>query len=67
MNKSELNILKKTSVIILMMAFAFNLSAQKSKRQRNLNIKKIELGYPVPAIPFYHFIADLELAAILNY
>jgi hypothetical protein len=60
MNKSELNILKKTLVIILMMGFAFNLNAQKSS-PKELNIKKIELGYPVPARPFYHFIAHIEL------
>ncbi len=60
MNRSELNILKKTWVIILMMAFAFNLNAQKSGT-KELNIKKIELGYPVPARPFYHFIAHIEL------
>ena len=60
MNRSELNILKKTGVIILMMAFALNISAQKAS-VRELNIKKIELGYPVPARPFYHFIAHIEL------
>ncbi len=28
---------------------------------KNLTINHIELGYPVPAIPFYHFKAELEL------
>ena len=42
------------------MAFTFNLNAQKSN-VKELNIKKIELGYPVPARPFYHFIAHIEL------
>ncbi len=27
----------------------------------DLDISKIELGYPCPGIPFYHFRADLEL------
>ena len=26
-----------------------------------LKIKKVELGYPVPAIPYYHLSADIEL------
>ena len=34
---------------------------QKSKETKELNIKNIELGYPAPGIPFYHFKADLEL------
>ena len=61
MNKSELNLMKKASVIILMMAFTLSISAQKKASVRELNIKKIELGYPVPARPFYHFIAHTEL------
>ena len=35
--------------------------AQKTKVTNELNIKKLELGYPVPGIPFYHFKADIEL------
>lgn len=34
-------------------------SAKNSSKE--LNISSIKLGFPVPAIPFYHFIADLEL------
>jgi len=60
MNKSDFNILKKTWIILLMMAFAFNLNAQKSST-KELNIRNIELGYPVPARPFYHFIAHIAL------
>ena len=32
------------------------------EKQEALKITHIELGYPVPAIPFYHFKANLELA-----
>jgi len=32
------------------------------KKTDGLTIKNIELGYPVPGIPFYHFRAELELA-----
>uniref|UniRef100_UPI0032180FFE hypothetical protein n=1 Tax=uncultured Draconibacterium sp. TaxID=1573823 RepID=UPI0032180FFE len=32
-----------------------------TQAKEELNIKKIELGYPVPAIPYYHLKADLEL------
>lgn len=35
--------------------------AIKSVNARELEIEKIELGYPSPGIPFYHFIAELEL------
>lgn len=34
---------------------------QRSKSPSALNIVKLELGYPHPAIPFYHFKADIEL------
>jgi len=43
------------------MAVSFPSDAQKSKG-KELNITHIELGYPTPGIPFYHFKADLDLA-----
>ena len=61
MNKSMMDIMKKTFVILLTMTLALTLNAQKSKESKDLNIVKIELGYPCPSIPFYHFKADLEL------
>ena len=33
----------------------------KSSSAEKLNVKHIELGYPSPGIPFYHFKAELEL------
>jgi len=33
----------------------------KEKKEGKLEIHKIELGYPCPAIPFYHFIVELQL------
>ncbi len=36
------------------------LFAQKRKA-KELNITHIELGYPCPAMPFYHFLAEVEL------
>jgi len=33
----------------------------KEKKTGELKVNRIELGYPCPAIPFYHFIAELEL------
>ena len=48
-------------VCLLTMAFAILASAQKSAEGKELNITKIELGYPCPGIPFYHFKAELEL------
>ena len=35
--------------------------AQKSKEENVLNITSLQLGYPCPAIPYYHFIASVEL------
>lgn len=46
----------------LLLFLAFNLAfGQKSKSPAALNVVKLELGYPHPAIPFYHFMADVEL------
>jgi hypothetical protein len=61
MNKSKLYLLKRTFAILLAMTYALTINAQKSKEVKELNIKKIELGYPCPGIPFYHFKADLVL------
>jgi len=33
----------------------------KENKDKELVIHELELGYPCPAIPFYHFIAELEL------
>ncbi len=47
-------------LILAVITYSFGFS-QKSRETSQLNIKKIELGYPSPAIPFYHFRADIEL------
>ncbi|HPE76276.1 MAG TPA: hypothetical protein PLC80_09315 [Draconibacterium sp.] len=49
----------KTAILVGFVFVFFNVSAKEVTKE--LNIKHIELGPPVPAIPFYHFIADLEL------
>jgi hypothetical protein len=41
--------------------FLFIVSYAKPGKDKELKISKLELGYPCPAIPFYHFIAELEL------
>ncbi len=51
----------KTAILLGFIFIFFNASAKEVSKE--LNIKHIELGSPVPAIPFYHFIADLELPA----
>jgi hypothetical protein len=60
MKKSELHI-RKIFFLLIVMIFALQVNGQKSKDGKELNITKIELGYPCPGIPFYHFKADLEL------
>jgi hypothetical protein len=54
---------KKTLVILIILSSTDSGSvyAQKSKEGGNLIIKSIELGYPSPGIPFYHFKAEIEL------
>jgi hypothetical protein len=48
-------------VVIIALTFSGTLHAQKGKEPRELAISQIELGYPVPAIPFYHFRANISL------
>jgi hypothetical protein len=61
MKKSELFFPELSFVFLLTMMVALPGIAQKPKGGMELNIKKIELGFPEPGIPFYHFKADLEL------
>lgn len=61
MKKSKLFLSKISFVFLLTIMIAFTLNAQKSKEGKELKITKIELGYPCPGIPFYHFKADIEL------
>jgi hypothetical protein len=42
-----------------MAGFAAN--AEKKIATKSLTIKNLEIGYPVPGIPFYHFKAELDL------
>ncbi len=45
----------------LFFLFTVALSFGKGSKDGKLKIHKIELGYPNPAIPFYHFIVEAEL------
>jgi hypothetical protein len=49
----------KTAILVATFFVFIKVGAKEATKE--LNIKHIELGAPVPAIPFYHFIADLEL------
>ena len=46
---------------LAVMVNSTSVCAQKPKEDKALTITKIELGYPDPGIPFYHFKASLEL------
>jgi hypothetical protein len=49
-------------LFLLMAGFSASVNAQKKQLvTKSLTVKNIELGYPVPGIPFYHFRADLDL------
>jgi hypothetical protein len=61
MKKSKLFRSKMSFVSLLTIVIPLTLNAQKPKEGKELKITKIELGYPCPGIPFYHFKADIEL------
>ena len=61
MKKSGMFFLKSMITIWSVIMIAGPVSAQKSKGGNELSISGIELGYPYPAIPFYHFKADMDL------
>ena len=61
MKKSKLFRSKMLFVLLLTILIPLTLNSQKPKEGKELKITKIELGYPCPGIPFYHFKADLEL------
>lgn len=52
---------KRMLFVLPAIMIVISTNGQKSGGTQQLNIKKIELAYPTPAIPFYHFKADLEL------
>lgn len=57
--------MKKISVFLVLTMFFFSSSVlpvrAKGSKTGELKITSIELGYPCPAMPFYHVIAELEL------
>jgi len=56
--------MRRYSIIIASISFFFFISmasSAKGTKTGKLKVNKMELGYPCPAIPFYHFIAELEL------
>jgi hypothetical protein len=61
MKKSKLIQSEILFIFLLTFLFASTVSAQKSKEGKDLNVTKIEFGYPSPGIPFYHLKADIEL------
>ena len=60
--KSRLISIKTLIILIIIVTTnaTFN-CAQKSAAGKNLTIQNIKLGYPCPGIPYYHFLAELEL------
>ena len=49
------------SFTILFLLFITTSSFGKGDKESELKVHKFELRFPCPAIPFYHFIAELEL------
>ena len=56
--KSLFKVLISFLMIVINAGF---ISAQKAKDNMELSVTKIELGYPDPGVPFYHFKAILQL------
>ncbi|HOS70964.1 MAG TPA: hypothetical protein PLZ75_00785 [Bacteroidales bacterium] len=50
-----------TALLPVIFISGLKAESQKARTANQLNIKSIELNYPVPAIPFYHFRAEIEL------
>ncbi|MCK3684070.1 hypothetical protein [Maribellus sp. YY47] len=48
-------------ILVVFTSAGFCSTSQAKEKQAKLTIESMELGYPVPAIPFYHFIAKLDL------
>jgi len=61
MNRAALFFSGLFIVFTITMKCGSSIFAQKPKSGMELNVTRIELGYPVPGIPFYHFMAELEL------
>jgi len=57
-NKSFYNVL---IALLIVIANTINASAGDAEKITELSIARIELGYPDPGVPFYHFKALLEL------
>jgi hypothetical protein len=55
--------MKKLIFLTMLCFWGVAVSTQAKETPKTLKINHIELGYPHPAIPFYHFKADLELPA----
>ena len=55
--------MKRISILmcVFMLLFTFISKAQKLKERNDLNVTNIELQYPYPQIPYYHFTAAIEL------
>jgi hypothetical protein len=52
----------KKSIFFLLLTYALFFFTQSGfGKESPLQINKLELGYPCPAIPFYHFLAELDL------
>lgn len=49
------------SILLVINTIGQSATSQAKEKQGKLTIESMELGYPVPAIPFYHFIAQLNL------
>ncbi len=47
--------------LVVLTSVSLSATSQAKEKQGKLTVESMELDYPVPAIPFYHFIAQLNL------
>jgi len=57
--------MRKLSIFLLLalsvLTFSYLTAFGKGAKPKELKVTSIELGYPCPAMPFYHFIAEIKL------
>lgn len=61
MKKTIRNLIGIATLFTVLLFFATGAYAQRGKSPGQLDIRSLELNYPVPGIPFYHFRAEIEL------
>lgn len=52
---------RSVSIMLLLLCMKLVSYGSTTKKEGDLELEKLELGFPSPAIPFYHIMADVKL------